>query len=76
MSRLHFTGCFSHYQPINFDPYYVFTTDKKYLVRCKDYPHLISTLSPQDLVNIDAETDEVTHFGTKLKNVKFGGDDE
>ena len=72
MSKLSFTGMFSHYQPIEFEPYYVFTSDNKFLIRCKDYPELISKLSPHDLVNIEAELGEKVNCGTHLVNVKFG----
>lgn len=75
MSKLSFTGMFSHYQPIEFDPYYVFTSNKKFLIRCKDYPELISKVSPHDLLNIQGEVAEETPLGTKLINVKFGGSD-
>ncbi len=70
--KINFTGIFSHYQPINFDPYYVFTSDNKFLIKCRDYPELISNLSPQDLVNIEAEISKKVEAGTYLVNVKFG----
>ena len=72
-TKIKFTGSFSHYTPINFEPYYVFTTDKKYLVKCIDYPNLISTLSPQDLINIEADIDAESINGTNLVNGEFGG---
>ena len=43
---LNFTGMFSHYTPIDLEPYYVFTnyvftTKQKFLIKCIDYPKLI-----------------------------------
>lgn len=76
MSKIIFRGSFSHYQPIDFEPYYVFTTDKKFLIKCRDYPDLISELSPYDSVDIEAEVKEENSFGTELKNVRFGGTNE
>ena len=75
MSKINFAGIFSHYQPINFEPYYVCTTTAKFwqfLIKCKDYPEFISKLSPDDLVNIEAEKGKETDFGTLLVNVKLG----
>jgi len=69
---LNFTGMFSHYTPINFEPYYVFTSDKKFLIKCIDYPKLISDLSPYDLVNIQGDVEEKSSDGIKLINVKWG----
>jgi len=69
---LNFTGMFSHYTPINFEPYYVFTSDKKFLIKCIDYPKLIGDLSPQDLVNIQGDVEEKSSDGIKLINVKLG----
>jgi len=69
---LNFTGMFSHYTPINFEPYYVFTSDKKFLIKCIDYPKLIGDLSPQDLVNIQGDVEEKSSDGIKLINVKWG----
>ena len=74
MSKINFTGIFSHYQPIDFEPHYVFTTDKRYFIKCIDYPSLISTLSPQDLVNIEGEIAEHAKDGIRLVNVKFGSE--
>ena len=71
-TKINFTGIFSHYQPINFEPYYVFTSDNKFLIKCRDYPELMSHLSPQDLVNIEAELGKKDNCGTHLVNVKFG----
>lgn len=66
-----FTGMFSHYTPINLEPYYVFTTKQKFLIKCIDYPTLIGELSPYDLVNIEAEVEAKCQEGTKLINVKW-----
>ena len=68
---LNFTGMFSHYTPINFEPYYVFTSDKKFLIKCIDYPKLIGELNPQDLVNIQGDVEEKCSDGIKLINVKW-----
>jgi hypothetical protein len=68
---LNFTGMFSHYTPINFEPYYVFTSDKKFLIKCIDYPRLIGELSPHDLVNIQGDVEEKCSGGIKLMNVKW-----
>lgn len=38
MNKQNYTAIFSHYVPINYEPYYVFTTDKALLVKCNDYP--------------------------------------
>jgi len=62
---------FSHYTPINFEPYYVFTSDKKFLIKCIDYPKLIGELNPQDLVNIQGDVEEKCSDGIKLINVKW-----
>lgn len=68
-----FTGMFSHYMPINLEPYYVFTTAKqKFLIKCADYPKFIGKLAHYDLVNIEAEVEEQCQEGTKLTNVKWG----
>ena len=75
MSKINFSGIFSHYQPINFEPYYVFTTTAKFwqfLIKCRDYPELMSHLSPQDLVKIEAELGEKANCGTHLVNIQFG----
>jgi hypothetical protein len=69
---LNFTGMFSHYTPINFEPYYLFTTEQKFLIKCIDCPEFIGLLSPYDLVNIQAEVEEKCKEGTKLTNVKWG----
>lgn len=76
MSKIIITGIFSHYQPIEFEPYYVFTSNKSFLVKCRDYPDLISNIAPEDLINIEADIGEDTHLGTTLINVKFGGINE
>ena len=68
---LNFTGMFSHYTPINFEPYYVFTSDKKFLIKCIDYPKLIGELSPYDLINIQGDVEEKCSDGIKLTNVKW-----
>ena len=68
---LKFTGMFSHYTPIDFEPYYVFTSDKKFLIKCIDYPKLIGELSPYDLLNMEAEIEGQCKEGTKLTNVKW-----
>jgi hypothetical protein len=69
---LNFTGSFSHYTPINFEPYYVFTAGKKYLIKCIDYPKFIGKLSPDDLVNIEGDIVEKCTQGIKLSNIKWG----
>ena len=67
-----FTGMFSHYMPINLEPYYVFTTAKqKFLIKCADYPKFIGKLAHYDLVSIEAEVEEQCREGTKLTNVKW-----
>jgi len=68
---LNFTGMFSHYTPIEFEPYYVFTTKQKFLIKCIDYPKLIGELSPYDLVNIQANIEDKCKEGTKLTNVEW-----
>ena len=72
-TKINFTGIFSHYQPINFEPHYVFKSGSDtYLINCKEHPELISELSPDDLVNIEAEKGSEVECGTTLVNVKFG----
>lgn len=73
---LSFTGIFIHYTPIDFEPYYVFTTEQKFLIKCIDYPKLIGELSPYDLVNINGEVEERCKEGVKLTNVKWGLSDD
>lgn len=68
---LNFTGRFSHYSPINFDPYYVFNTEQRFLIKCIDHPEFIGQLSPNDLVNIEGEVVERSEEGIKLTNVKW-----
>jgi hypothetical protein len=68
---LNFTGMFNHYTPINLEPYYIFTTEQKFLIKCIDCPEFIGLLSPYDLVNIQAEVEEDCKEGTKLTNVKL-----
>ena len=69
---IRFYARFAHYTPINFDPHYLFQTDKeKYLIKCSDYPELIGKLSPYDLVNIEAELLERSEEDIKLTNVKW-----
>lgn len=68
---LNFTGMFSHYTPINFEPYYVFTSEKKFLIKCIDYPKLIGELNPQDLINIQGDVEGRSSDGIKLTNVKW-----
>lgn len=76
MSSIKLIGQFDRYTPINEDPHYVFKTEnERYLIRCVDYPNLMSQLSPQDLVNIEADVldeEEQSSQGIKLVNVKFG----
>jgi hypothetical protein len=55
---LSFTGMFIHYTPIYFEPYYVFTTKQKFLIKCIDCPKLIGELSPYDLLNIKGDVEE------------------
>jgi hypothetical protein len=64
-----FTGIFNHYTPINFNPYYVFTTSA-------DYPKFIGKLSHYDLVNLEGEIEEKCQEGIKLTNVKWGSKNE
>jgi len=73
-----FTGIFNHYTPINFNPYYVFTTTtkQKFLIKCADYPKFIGKLSHYDLVNLEGEIEEKCQEGIKLTNVKWGGKNE
>ena len=71
-TKVNLTANFSHYQPINFKPHYVFTRDNKFLIKCRDYPELICNLALQDLVNIEAEVSKKVNVGTHLVNVQFG----
>lgn len=68
---INFTGVFEHYTPIDMQPYYVFTTKHRYVVRCKDYPQMIGELSPNDKVNIQAEIGAKLSQGVELLNVKW-----
>ena len=76
MATITFTGFFDKYTPIDSEPHYVFKTGTTYLISCKDYPALISKLSPSDLVNIQGDVSGQCSDGIKLVNVKFGGKDE
>ena len=69
---LSFTATFCHYMPINHEPHYLFeANNKKYLVKCSDYPKYIGELSSCDLMNITGEIEEIYKEGTKLINVKW-----
>ncbi len=76
MAAITFTGFFDKYSPIDSEPHYVFKTENTYLISCKEYPQLISKLSPSDLVNIQGDISEQCLEGIKLVNVRFGGKDE
>ena len=76
MASITFTGIFDKYTPVNSEPHYVFKSETIYLIKCKDYPYLISKLAPEDLVNIEADIFEQCSDGIKLVNVKFGGVNE
>jgi len=76
MVSITFTGIFDKYTPVNSEPHYVFKSETIYLIKCKDYPQLISKLSPSDLVNIQGDVSEQCLEGIKLVNVRFGGKDE
>ena len=72
MTTIAFTGTFDKYSPINSEPHYVFKTGTTYLISCKDYPALISKLSPSDIIDIQGEVSGQCRDGIKLVNVKFG----
>jgi hypothetical protein len=71
-TKINFTGLFSHYTPINFEPYYVFSSEGRYLIKCIDYPKFIGELSPDDLVNIEGDIVGECTQGIKLSNVRWG----
>lgn len=72
-SSITFAGQFDKYTPINSQPHYRFVTfSDAYLINCKDYPALISELSPNDLVKISGDVDSRVREGLKLVNVQFG----
>ena len=66
---LNFTGMFSHYTPINFEPHYVFTSGKNFLIKCIDYPKFIGELSPDDMVNFEGDVAGKYKEGIKLTNL-------
>jgi len=70
-SEINFTAIFDHYTPINLEPFYVFTTEVRYLVKCEDYPELIGELSPSARVNLKGQVDKKYKEGIKLKNVEW-----
>ena len=73
MTNIQFTGVFDRYKPIDGEPHYIFTTSSDtYLISCKDYPALISELSPGDLVEVSGDVDSRGVGGIKLVNVEFG----
>ena len=75
-TQINFTGIFERYTPIDMQPYYVFTTDKRYLVRCEDYPKLIGELSPSTKVNIQADIGNKLSQGVELLNIEWSMLDE
>ncbi|WPX99846.1 hypothetical protein Megpolyxen_01754 (plasmid) [Candidatus Megaera polyxenophila] len=72
MNKQNYTAIFSHYIPINYEPYYVFTTDKALLVKCNDYPDL----NAYEKVNLAAEIQKICKDGVILKNVEWRPADE
>ena len=68
---INLTGIFERYTPIDMQPYYVFTTEHRYLVRCEDYPELIGELSPSTKVNIKGGIGAKLSQGIELLNVKW-----
>ena len=73
MSRVNIMASFRKYTPVDNQPHYVFLSDNsKYLVNCQDYPKLLSFLSPNDFLSIEADISEQSSEGIKLINVKFG----
>lgn len=73
METIRFIGVFDQYTPVNSEPHYVFQAENTYLIKCEDYPALISNLSPGDLINIEGDVSEQCTDGIKLVNAKFGG---
>ena len=70
-SEINFTGVFERYTPIDMQPYYVFTTEHRYLVKCEDYPKMIGELSPSTKVNIQAVVGNKLSQGVELMDVKY-----
>ena len=68
---INFTGVFEHYTPIDMQPYYVFTTEHRYLVKCENHPELIGELCSGTKVNIQADIGSKLSQGTQLLNVKW-----
>jgi len=68
---INFTGIFLNYTPINMCPYYVFTTEHRYLVRCEDYPKMIGKLSPNTKVHIKGDIGTKLSQGVELLNIKY-----
>lgn len=69
--KQNYIAIFSHYVPIDYEPYYVFTTDKALLVKCNDYPDMIGELNAYEKVNLAAEIQEICKDGVILKNVEW-----
>ncbi len=60
---------FERYLPINYEPYYVFTTTDRYLVSCKDYPQMIGKLAPYQEIKVECILGNATEYGVRLKNI-------
>lgn len=71
MTKIETIVTFERYLPIDFTPYYVFTTADRYIVNCKDYPRMLGRLAPYQKCTISAIMGEAREQGVILNNVEW-----